>query len=128
MKEITLGTSRGFLCRVELADNLWTRGWGLLGRNRLGEDRGIWIRPCSSVHTFFMRFPLDLVYLSAGVTVLKTCSGIQPFQFSLGGRQAHSVLELPAGFLARKPLTAGETLVVEPVGDKAGESFGEELN
>ena len=100
----------------------------MLGRNRLGEDRGIWIRPCSSVHTFFMRFPLDLVYLSAGVTVVKTCSGIQPFQFSLGGRQAHSVLELPAGFLARKPLTAGETLVVEPVGDKAGESFGEELN
>ena len=121
MKEINISSSDGFLCRAELADNLWTRGWGLLGRKQLGEDRGIWIRPCKSVHTLFMRFPIDLVYLSADGTVVKTCSGIQPFQFSLGGRQAHSTLELPAGFLERKPITVGEKLVVEPVGYRSDE-------
>lgn len=127
MKEITISSSGGFFCQAELADNLWTRGWGLLGRNKLGEDRGLWIRPCKSIHTLFMKFPIDLVYLSADGTVVKTCSGVQPFQFSLGGRQAHSALELPAGFLARKPLTAGDKLVVGPAGHVASESSGVEL-
>ena len=74
-----------------------------------------------------MRFPIDLVYVSVDGTVVKTCSGIQPFQFSLGGKQAHSALELPAGFLSRKPITVGEKLVVGPAGYKAGQSSAEEL-
>ena len=121
MKEIMISSSGGFLCRAELADSLWTRGWGLLGRKQLGEERGIWIRPCKSVHTLFMRFPIDLVYISADGTVVKTCSGIPPFQFSLGGKRAHSALELPAGFLGRKPIAVGEKLVVGPIGYGAGE-------
>ena len=128
MKEITISSSAGFLCRAELADNLWTRGWGLLGRKQLAEEQGIWIRPCKSIHTLFMRFPIDLVYVSVDGTVVKTCSGIQPFQFSLGGKQAHSALELPAGFLSRKPITVGEKLVVGPAGYKAGQSSAEELD
>ena len=128
MKEILVSSSGGFLCRAELADNLWTRGWGLLGRKQLEEDRGIWIRPCNSVHTYFMRFPIDLVYLAADGTVVKTCSEVQPFRFSLGGRKAHSTLELPAGLLGRKPIAVGEKLVVEPVGCQAAESPGEELD
>lgn len=126
MKEITISSPAGFLCRAELAANLWTRGWGLLGRKQLGEDRGIWIRPCKSVHTLFMRFPIDLVYLSVDGTVVKTRAGVQPFQFFLGGKQAHSALELPAGFLDRKPITVGEKLEVGPAGYRAGESSGEE--
>ncbi len=126
MKEITIGSSGRFLCRAELADNLWTRGWGLLGQKHLPEDRGLWIRRCKSVHTLFMRFPIDLVYLSADGIVVKTCSGVQPFRFSMGGKQAHSTLELPAGFLVRRPITVGEKLVVGPVGYRTSESPDEE--
>ena len=127
MREVTISNSAGFLCQVKVADNLWTRGWGLLGQKQMGEDGGLWIRPCKSVHTLFMGFPIDLVYLSADGTVVKTCPRVHPFQCSLGGRRAHSVLELPAGFLERKPITVGEKLVVGPAGYSTGKPSAERL-
>ncbi len=93
--------------RVKVADNIWTRGWGLLGRKELKKDEGLWIKPCASVHTLLMRFPMDLMYLDSENQVVKTHPRLQPFKFSAGNRQTHSVLELPEGFLIRNHLAIG---------------------
>ena len=61
---------------------------------------------------------IDLVYLAADGTVVKTCSGLKPFRFSAGGRRARSVLELPAGFLESRPTVVGEKLAMSPVAKK----------
>ena len=114
MREALISSSEQVLCRAEVAENLWSRGRGLLGRKGFSEDHGLWISPCKSVHTFFLGFPIDVVYLAADGTVVKTCSRLKPFHFSAGGWRAHSVLELPAGFLDRKRVAVGEKLIIVP--------------
>ena len=112
MREVMIGSSQHLQCRAEVAENLWTRSWGLLGRRGLPEDQGLWIRKCKYVHTIFMKFAIDVVYLAADGKVVKTCSGLKPFRFSAGGRRADSVLELPAGFLDRRNMAVGEKLIM----------------
>jgi len=107
------------LCLAEVAENPWTRAVGLLGRRELPEGRGLWIRPCKSIHTFFMRFPIDVAYLASDGTVVKTRSRLCPFRLSMGGRQAHSVLELPPGYLERAGVKVGDRLSCSPQEGKA---------
>ena len=114
MREVTITSAEQRRCRAEVAENPWTRSWGLLGRKGLPGDQGLWIKKCKYVHTFFMRFPIDAVYLAGDGTVVKTCSRLKPFRFSAGGRRADSVLELPAGYLDRRKMVIGEKLVMAP--------------
>ena len=114
MRKVTVTSSEQPLCWVEVAENPWNRGWGLLGRTGLPEDQGLWIKRCKYVHTFFMRFSIDVAYLASDGTVIKTCSRLKPFRFSAGDRRADSVLELPAGFLDRNDMVVGEKLAMAP--------------
>jgi uncharacterized membrane protein (UPF0127 family) len=99
--------------RLEVADSGSKRTKGLLGRERLASGEGLWIVPCESVHTFFMRFPIDLVYLDRKNKIKKLRSAVGPWRVSVC-LSAHSVIELPAGTI-RKTLTAvGDTLELEP--------------
>lgn len=97
------------VCVAEVADNWWTRLRGLLGRRRLADGRGLLIVPCVSVHTAFMLFTIDVVYLSAENRIVK-CTRMRPFRFSIGGKGAAKVLELPPGTIGHLDLRPGETL------------------
>jgi len=88
-----LGTS------VEIAGTSRARVKGLLGRSGLGPGEGLWIVPCESVHTFFMRFSIDLVYLDRKHRVRKVRSAVGPWRIS-ACFGAHSILELPVGTVA----------------------------
>lgn len=114
MRGVVVKSGDRVICVAQVADNPWTRGRGLLGRARLSESEGLWIMPCKSIHTFFMRFPIDAVYLAKDGTVVKTAGPLRPARFSAGGRKANSVLELPAGFLQREKIAVGERLSMEP--------------
>jgi hypothetical protein len=81
---------------LEVADTPSTRNKGLLGRTGLPGGGGLWIVPCSSVHTFFMKFPIDLVYIDRRKKVKKVRSHVGPWRLS-ACLFAHSILELPAG-------------------------------
>ncbi len=122
MRKVTFTSSEQLRCQAEVAENLWNRSWGLLGRTGLPENQGLWIKKCKYVHTYFMRFPIDLVYLDAEGTVVKACSRLKPFRFSAGGRRADSVLELPAGFLDRTEMVVGEKLVMAPADQQASDT------
>lgn len=83
---------------------------GLLGRRELPEGEGILLRRAGSVHTFFMRFPIDAVFLDREQRVLKVASGLRPWR-AAGRRGASSVLELAAGEAKRRGVSVGERLV-----------------
>ncbi len=116
MRRVRVQTRDGAaICIAEVAESHWTRFRGLLGRNELLEGEGLWIRPCSSVHTFFMHFPIDVVYLTNANVVAKTCSRLPPSRLSFGGRGAYTVLELPPGAVEQARLTISQQLLIEPV-------------
>jgi len=68
---------------------------------------------CSTIHTCFVRFPIDVVYLDEDMRVLKIAHSLRPWRFSHGGRGARSVLELPEGTCRRRGLQEGDRLLVE---------------
>ena len=82
--------------RVQIAGNGRDRRKGLLGRECLGDGEGLWIVPCEAVHTFGMRFAIDLVYLDRKHRVIKTRSQVRPWRVSTC-LTAHSVIELAPG-------------------------------
>lgn len=95
--------------RVEVADHGATRRKGLLGRDSLPTGQGLWIVPCESVHTFGMRFPIDLVYLDSKKKVKKIRSGVPPWRLS-ACLSAHSVVELASGTIQMTQTQPGDKL------------------
>lgn len=96
--------------RCLLAETALTRMRGLLGRRELPSEEGILLKPASSVHMAFMRFPIDAVFLDADVRVVKIAAELQPWR-AAGARGAKSVLEIAAGEAARRGLSVGDRLV-----------------
>jgi uncharacterized membrane protein (UPF0127 family) len=97
---------------AEIADTSAKRRKGLLGREALNPGQGLWIVPCGAIHTFFMRFPIDVVYLDRKKRVKKIRTGVAPWRLS-GCLIAHSVLELPAGTISRSGTERGDQLDFE---------------
>jgi uncharacterized protein len=106
-------TERGDLvcARCVLADTPLARLRGLLGRKELPPDEGILLTPSWSVHTWFMRFPIDVVFLEADLTVLGMREAVEPWRMK-GWWGARSVLELRAGTYERKGLRPGDRLIL----------------
>jgi uncharacterized protein len=99
--------------RCELADSVPTRMRGLLGRDGIEPGAGLLIKPTNSVHMFFMRFPIDVVFLDRELVVRKIVEALAPWRLA-GCRGAKAALELRAGEASRRGLTLGEKLVLEP--------------
>lgn len=96
--------------RVETAGSLWERLRGLLGRPGLPPGDALRIEPCTSIHTFFMRFPIDAAFLRGDGTVLRAISDLRPFRATRIYPAAAMVVELPAGTLGRTGTVAGDLL------------------
>ena len=112
MRQVSLKRENGDVVCDDcvVADSPVTRMKGLLGRKELKPGEGLLLRPASSIHTFFMRFPIDAVFLDDGLCVVGISDEIRPWR-ATGKRGAHAVLELPAGESARRGLEVGDRLV-----------------
>jgi uncharacterized membrane protein (UPF0127 family) len=97
---------------VEVADTSEKRRAGLLKHARLDPGSGLWIVPCESVHTFFMKFPIDLVYLDKHRKVRKVRHAVPPWRMS-ACLTAHSILEFPAGTAEKSGTQPGDELSIE---------------
>lgn len=95
--------------KLEVAGSGPKRSKGLLGRKGLGKGEGLWIIPCEAIHTFFMRFPIDLIYLDRKHRVKKVRDSVPAWRIS-GCLSAHSVLELPAGTVRDTRTECGDIL------------------
>ena len=93
--------------RVEVADSGAKRSKGLLGRAGLTPGEAIWIVPCESVHTFGMKFAIDLVYLDRKLRIRKIRRNVRPWRIS-GCFTAHSVVELASGSIRTMDAQVGD--------------------
>ncbi len=111
MSEVTLKRENGEVVvdQCVVADSPVSRLRGLLGRSELRPGEGLLLRPASAVHTCFMRFPIDVVFLDGGLRVLGISDELHPWR-AASRRGARAVLELPAGESARRGLEVGDQL------------------
>ncbi len=99
---------------AERAESTLARLKGLLGRDGLEEGSGLHIVPCDSIHTFFMRFPIDVVFLDADEKAVHVIHSMPAWRATRVYFSARSVLELPAGTLARSGTQVGDRLRFDP--------------
>ena len=95
---------------ADMALNLFSRMKGLLGTDTLAAGEALYIRPCGSVHTFFMRFALDIIFLDKNLRVVSIYRDVKPFRMRWGGAGAASVLELASGWFDYKLLSIGDEI------------------
>jgi uncharacterized membrane protein (UPF0127 family) len=112
MHEVTLRRENGdVICdKCVVADSPVSRMRGLLGRSELRPGEGLLLRPASAIHTWFMRFPIDAVFLDRDWRVVGISDDVRPWR-ARSRRGAKAVLELPAGESARRQLAVGDLLV-----------------
>jgi uncharacterized membrane protein (UPF0127 family) len=112
MRAVLVASDRELAARVKVADSFLLRLRGLLGAASLPHGEGLWLIPCKGVHTFGMRFPIDVVFLDSEQRVVAAVSRLLPYRVTPVYRLAASVLELPAGTLAGMPLQIGEKIAI----------------
>lgn len=96
--------------RVELADTFFSRLQGLLGRSGLAKGEGLIIEPCNSIHTFFMGFGIDVVFLDREQKVVAIYPELPPWRLTRMVLKATSVIEFPAGTLAGTGTSEGDVI------------------
>ncbi len=99
-------SKQSVLLDVRLTESFIERNRGLLALPPLSEGEGLLINPCSSIHTFSMKYPLDLVYLDKALKIVKIVENIAANRVSLCWR-AKSTLELKSGEVERLKLSVG---------------------
>jgi uncharacterized membrane protein (UPF0127 family) len=108
--------------RCEIADTMSKRMRGLLSRDGLAPDEGMLFRPAGAIHTFLMRFPIDVLFCDKRLTVLKVVPELRPWR-AAGARGARVTVELAAG--AAAGVEPGDRLVLEVV--SPAEQVGERV-
>ena len=102
---------------VTVMDRYLSRMVGLLGRKSISSGEGVALRPGFSIHTAFMRFPIDVVFLDAELVVLKIDEAVRPFR-TAACRGAREVVELRAGECERRGLSVGDRVTWAPTMDE----------
>ena len=111
---------RRVLCeRCTVADRPVARLRGLLGRAELPAGEGLLLRPSPSIHTWFMRFPIDVLFLDRDLRVLGVRRELGPWRMAWQ-RGARAVLELAAGEALRRDIRLGDQLVLGAAGGNDG--------
>jgi hypothetical protein len=110
----TRGTIAVERCRV--ARSIRDRTVGLLGTSGLDPGRGLWIERSPSIHMFFMRYPIDAVFVDRHGKVVKIVERLRPWRMVALARGARDCLELPAGAARAAGINVGDELRREPIG------------
>jgi uncharacterized membrane protein (UPF0127 family) len=104
---------------IEVAWTAVQKAKGLLGRECLEDGQGLLFRPAASLHTFFMQFPIDIIYTDKDGKVLKLASAVRPFKLVAAPWRSHIALELPVGTIERSMTRTGHRLTVDGSADEA---------
>jgi uncharacterized protein len=118
-RNVTRGTE--LAGRVELANSFGARFMGLMGRRSLALGGGLWLTGTSNIHMFFMRFPIDAVFLGRSAAdgtrnVVAVHTNLRPWTGIVWyARGADGCLELPAGTAAATGTRPGDIVMLEPV-------------
>ncbi|MFP5518545.1 MAG: DUF192 domain-containing protein [Bdellovibrionia bacterium] len=97
---------------LKIAKTFRDRGVGLLGQSSLPTGQGLWIHHCNSIHTFFMKFTIDCVFVNRSLKVVALNTAVRPWRLILPKWNASSVFELPAGKIREMNIELGDQLYV----------------
>jgi len=103
---------RILVSRGKVANNVWTRFKGLMGSPPLEKGEALLISPSNSVHTHFMRYPLDILYINSNYQVIAMNEKMKPWRMGKIYRQSRYVLELPAGVIEETQTKIGDQLEI----------------
>jgi len=111
LKIVALQSGTGLCFRhVALTEGPWERMRGFLGLKGFPVGQIMWFRPCSAIHTFFMRFSIDVVFLNRDLVVTDIRIGVKPWRMVFGSRDSFSVLEAQTGWLDPASIVIGMRL------------------
>lgn len=96
--------------QVEIAGTFWQRLIGLLGRSGIKQNQGLLLPECNAVHSFMMRFPIDILFLDQERIVTKTVHRLKPNRMMFSSRRTRNTLELASGMLARYGVKVGDRI------------------
>jgi uncharacterized membrane protein (UPF0127 family) len=113
MKAFNRSSGKDLALRLWVAATVLSRARGLLGRRGLEEGEGLLITPCKGVHTFLMRFPIDVVFLDRENRIIHTVAHLQPHRMTRVLLRSSSVIELPAGTIFNSGSAVGHQVVIE---------------
>jgi uncharacterized membrane protein (UPF0127 family) len=113
-QQFRLSTSAGTTVAgaVMIADNPWRRFMGLMGKRELAAGSGLCLRPCSSIHMFFMRTAIDAVFLDKDGVVVRMYPALRPWRVTRVVKKAKACIELPVGALAAAGVQVGDLLTL----------------
>ncbi|RKD28855.1 hypothetical protein BET03_07035 [Thermohalobacter berrensis] len=94
-----------------LADNFFTRFKGLMGKKELKKGEALCIKPCKGIHTFFMRFNIDAVFINKKGKVCKIIKNLRPWKIAPYVKEAEMVIELPKGAVDEFMIEIGDKIV-----------------
>jgi uncharacterized membrane protein (UPF0127 family) len=106
-------TAQTISSSVEVAATRTTRRRGLLGRKTMDATEALVILPCFAIHTAFMQFAIDVIFVDARGRVLKIVRDLPPWRMAIAPR-AHAVIELAAGALRSRDLKVGDAVDLAP--------------
>jgi uncharacterized protein len=115
LRAIDLTSGKELALQLAVADTLPARLKGLLGRSELPAGAGLWIKPCNSIHTFGMKFPIDALFLDREKRVVGVAETLRPNRISRIYPGASSVIELPAGTIAAAESCVGNEVAIDSV-------------
>ena len=101
------------IANIDEARTPWSRMVGLLGRSRLDVGDGLLLSPAWSIHTWFMRIAIDVVFIDGNGRVLRVYPELPPWRLVSGTRRARTVLEFGVGTLAQSPISPGDAIRLE---------------
>lgn len=109
---VNAGTGKVVATQLQTAFDSAARRKGLLGRTSMPSDAALLIAPCNGVHTFFMRFPIDVVFAARDGRVVKVCHGVLPWRLALAF-SAFATVELAAGAASAADVQKNDHLVLD---------------
>lgn len=107
-----LRSNQTLIENLVVAKSFWSRSKGLLGRSTLPMDEAMWILRCNSIHTLFMNFPIDCVFVNRDLVIEKIFTHVKPWRLIPPVWRASSVIEMTAGQVEKFSLKQGEQLNV----------------
>jgi uncharacterized protein len=96
--------------KAVMADRAFSRARGLLGRKEFNKGEAMVLKPCNSVHTFFMRFAIDVVFVDKNNKVIGMLLCLKPFRITGICWQSKQAIELPVGTILSSNTTKGDSL------------------
>lgn len=112
MAQLMNSANQTLLSNLRIADGIWSRTRGLLGTKDLSSDEGLWIHRCNSIHTFFMNYAIDCIFVDSELRIKALKKNVLPGRMVWPVWGAQSVIETKSGQIEKWGLDLGDILHV----------------